>query len=344
MRNGSSKEKRLQTFLQFGMLIILPASLAAHLSCTKSPAHANNVTRKMQFSYAFTVKNIPAEAKRVDIWVPVPQSNDRQSISNPEVRCGYPYSFETDPEYGNSILRVEATGSIPESLSVTANFLVTRRGYHLLEGKDERSETAAEKMLQRFLAPDRLVPIDGKIAEEAKEVVKDGMSPLEKARAIYDHVAKTMTYDKTGAGWGRGDAIYACDARTGNCTDFHSLFIGMSRASGIPARFVMGFPVPDGITEGEIPGYHCWAEFYIEGMGWLPIDASEASKHPEKWNDLFGGLDAHRVQFTIGRDIRIESMGDHAEPLNYFIYPHVLVDGKPHGEVQRQVRFSELVN
>ncbi|MCI0694825.1 transglutaminase-like domain-containing protein [candidate division KSB1 bacterium] len=342
MRNGRLNGKLFQRFLQFGALFITLAGVAAHLSWTKSPAAARHASREMHLSYAFAVKNIPSEANRVDIWAPVPQSDARQSISNLKVECDYPYSFETEPEYGNSILKVEASGSIPESLSVVMNFSVTRTGYHLLQENDQPSETASEKTRQRFLAPDRLVPIDGKIAGEAKKVVRDDMTPLEKARAIYDHVAETVTYDKTptNRGWGRGDAIYACDVRTGNCTDFHSLLIGMARASGIPARFVMGFPVPEGVTESEIPGYHCWAEFYIEGMGWLPIDASEASKYPEKWNDLFGGLDPHRVQFTVGRDIRVPSMSQ-SEPLNYFIYPYVLVDGKPHDEVQRHIRFSE---
>jgi len=340
MRNGTLNEKLFQRFSQFGALFISLAGMAGHFSCTKSPAAERHGTRKMHLSYAFTVKGIPSEANRVDIWAPVPQSDGRQSISNLKVTCDYPYSFESEPEYGNCILRVHASGSIPESLSVMMNFSVTRRGYHLIKEKDLSSETASGKDRQRFLAPDRLVPIDGKIAEEARKVVRDDMTPLEKARAIYDHVAGTVTYDKTGSGWGRGDAIYACDVRRGNCTDFHSLFIGMARASGIPARFVMGFPVPEGVSEGEIPGYHCWAEFCIEGMGWLPIDASEASRHPERWNDLFGGLDPHRVQLTVGRDIRVPSIGQ-SEPLNYLIYPCVLVDGKPHGEVQRHIRFSE---
>jgi len=313
-------------------------------SCTKETARANNTNRKMQFSYAFTVKNIPAGAQVVDIWAPVPQSDARQTIANLEVKCDYPYSFETEPEYNNSILKVQAAGSLPESLNVAVNFFVTRNGYHILENQDKNSGQTTEAMRQRCLAPDRLVPIDGKVADELKNVVHDGMTPLEKARAIYDHVAGTMSYDKSGTGWGRGDAIYACDVRKGNCTDFHSLFIGMARASNIPARFVIGFPVPETVTQGEIPGYHCWAEFYIDGMGWLPVDASEASKNHEKWNDLFGGLDAHRVQFTVGRDIRIASMGPEAEPLNYFIYPQVRIDGKAHGEIVRHVRFAELAN
>jgi len=85
-------------------------------------------------------------------------------------------------------------------------------------------------------------------------------SALDKARAIYDYVFTTMRYDKTGTGWGHGDVLYACDAKKGNCTDFHSLFIAMARSQGIPARFEIGFPLPpdkhsaelQAITAGQI--------------------------------------------------------------------------------------------
>ena len=53
-----------------------------------------------------------------------------------------------------------------------------------------------------------------------------------------------------------------------------------------------------------IPGYHCWAEFQVAEYGWVPVDASEAHKRPEKREALFGGLDENRVQFTYGRDIQ----------------------------------------
>ena len=64
----------------------------------------------------------------------------------------------------------------------------------------------------------------------------------EKARAIYDYVLSNMRYDKSGTGWGHGDTLYACSAKKGNCTDFHSLFISMARSQHIPARFEIGFP------------------------------------------------------------------------------------------------------
>ncbi|MDW7681749.1 MAG: transglutaminase domain-containing protein, partial [bacterium] len=232
MQSSSLNTKFFQRLLQLGVLFISLAGIAAHLSCTNT--RASHSIREIQLSYAFTVTGIPPNAKHVEIWAPVPQSDQWQQIANLQVECDYPYSFESEPEYDNSILRVATNGSIPESLSVSMNFTVTRTAYHILEESDQATATISEKSRQRFLAADALVPIDGKIAEEANRVVNDDMSPLEKARAIYDHVTGTVTYGKDGIGWGRGDAVYACDVRTGNCTDFHSLFIGMARASGIP--------------------------------------------------------------------------------------------------------------
>lgn len=69
--------------------------------------------------------------------------------------------------------------------------------------------------------------------------------------------------------------------------------------------------------------------FCVEPYGWIPVDASEAWKHPEKKNYFFGAHDHDhdRVQFTVGRDIRLDPP-QQGEPLNYFIYPYAEVDGK----------------
>ncbi|MBI4547428.1 MAG: transglutaminase domain-containing protein, partial [Ignavibacteriae bacterium] len=278
--------------------------------------------------------------KSVIIWIPVPRSDSWQGISDVSVSCAYPFSFHTDPEYGNTILKIAATDHLTRDLSASMNFRVTRFGYRMLDQENTRRDTTSAAILNRFLLADHLVPIDGKIAEEAKTVIRRDMSELKKARSLYDHIVATMTYDKTGTGWGNGDALYACDIRRGNCTDFHSLFIGLARASSIPSRFIMGFPIPPGVVQGEISGYHCWAEFYIEGIGWIPIDASEAKRHTKQQDFFFGGLDENRVQFSIGRDIPIDpALGE--KPLNYFIYPYVEIDGHKSEEVEFKLRFKE---
>jgi hypothetical protein len=127
--------------------------------------------------------------------------------------------------------------------------------------------------------------------------------------------------------------------RIGNCTDFHSLFIGEARSLDIPARFIMGMSIPDD-PSGEIKGYHCWAEFYDNEKGWLPIDASEAHKHPEKRELFFGGLDENRIEFTRGRDIKLPQ--SNSEQLNYSLFPHVEINGAIHTDGSRNVSYREI--
>ena len=134
-----------------------------------------------------------------------------------------------------------------------------------------------------------------------------------------------MKYDKTIPGWGNGDTERACDIRAGNCTDFHSMFMSLARAKSIPTRFLIGFPLAK--AGGKSPGYHCWAEFY-DGKSWIPVDASEASKSsdPAVRAFLFGNLGADRVEFTRGRDLKLEPKT--SEPVNYFLYPRAQANGK----------------
>lgn len=72
----------------------------------------------------------------------------------------------------------------------------------------------------------------------AKSIVdENAQSNLEMAKIIYDFILDYMTYDKSGEGWGRGDFWYACKYKKGNCTDFHSFFIGFARSLKIPSFF-----------------------------------------------------------------------------------------------------------
>ena len=205
--------------------------------------------------------------------------------------------------------------------------------------KADYGSAPAPKNLARFLEPDRRVPINGRIKELADENTRGKQGTVEKAHALYDFVFQTVRYDKSGTGWGRGDSLWVCDAKHGNCTDFHSLFISLARAEGIPARFEIGFPVSNG-TEGTIPGYHCWAQFFVNGIGWVPVDISEAWKDPRKHDYFFGSVDANRVQFSVGRDLTLKPKQD-GSPLNFFIYPYVEVDGKLFEGISKKFSFQE---
>jgi len=280
----------------------------------------------------------------LDLWIAVPHDDPYQRITNLHIESPYAYKLGKASE-GNVMLHLAIDNPKETTFTVVMSFDGTRDEHvqsHLQQastaGKDEDPTALAQ-----FLKPDRLVPLDDQIRSWAKEVSANAnaQTQLEQARAIYNHVVSTVRYDKTGKGWGRGDIYYACEARRGNCTDFHAIVIGYARALGIPARFAIGFPLPPDRGEGKIAGYHCWAEMYVKGSGWIPVDASEAAKNPSKREYFFGANDENRVEFTKGRDV-VLSPRQQGDPLNYFVYPYAEIDGKPFGGVAQEITYRDL--
>jgi transglutaminase-like putative cysteine protease len=297
-------------------------------------------SRHFTFHYAFTVRNLPA-GKKVRIWIPKAQSDSYQEVRIISAQGDLPLKLTTEPKSGNQIYYAE-TNSAQTELHFDVEYDVIRRERVALGQTAPHmvsvSLSSAEK--QQDIQPDVLVPVTGLPADLATKVTQGKTQPLDKARALYDYVFTTMRYDKTGTGWGHGDVLYACGAKKGNCTDFHSLFIAMARSQGIPARFEIGFPLPPDKHSAEIAGYHCWSDFWIDRKGWIPVDISEAWKHPEKRDYFFGSHDVNRMQFSMGRDLRLNPAQE-GNPLNYFVYPYVEVDGREFPNVGLAFSFAD---
>jgi transglutaminase-like putative cysteine protease len=313
------------------------AAVSFVLLCVLPGLAQREKSRHFTFEYSFTIR-INESGKPLDVWFPLAHSGPFQQVKVVSIISDLPLRHTMEREYGNRMFYAHAEHAAKPEYHFTVTYDVVRLEHLASVGDDGRP---SEKELKRFLQPDSLVPITGKPAELARAQVKPGMSEIERARALYDYTFSTLRYDKTGTGWGRGDALWACDAKHGNCTDFHSVFISMARSQGIPAKFEIGFPLPESTGDSEIAGYHCWAEFYIPQRGWFPVDISEAWRHQAKKEYFFGANDANRVQFTVGRDITL-SPRQHGPALNYFIYPYVELGGEAYPNVANAFSFRDV--
>ena len=318
-------------------LLALPFLSLALISTSSAQA-----ARHFTFHYAFTVKNVPA-GEKLRIWIPAAHSDSFQEVKVLSAAGDLPLKKTHESRDGNEMYYAESSKAKQAEFHFEVVYDVVRHEHLTLGMYSPHLEavTLKEKERKEYLAPDALVPVTGLPAELALKVTEGKTAPLDKARAIYDYVFANMRYDKTGTGWGRGDVLYACDAKKGNCTDFHSLFIAMARSQGIPARFEIGFPLPPDKHSAEIAGYHCWAELFEPTHGWIPVDISEAWKHQEKQNYFFGAHDADRVQFTMGRDLELNPKQE-GKPLNYFVYPYVEVGGKEYSNVSNAFSFADV--
>ena len=294
-----------------------------------SPADMPGVpSRSFEFHVVVHVPALPAGNHELRIWMPLPYEERYQVISNVKIESPVRYRIYHESEYNNryAYMVVDAD-KVKTPFDITLSFHAQRLEHRVALVPSGGSGGSFLVSTQRFLQPDRLVPIDGQIGELSDHETQGALEPLDKVRKIYDYVIASMHYDHDGNQWGRGDALWACDSHHGNCTDFHSLFIGMVRAQSIPARFEIGFQIPPSVHQAAITSYHCWAQFYIDSIGWIPIDASEAWKQKHLHDYYFGSIDQNRVMFSMGRDIRLNPP-QQGDPLSYFVYPYAELDGK----------------
>lgn len=313
-------------------LILIAMGIFA-LPCVAADSPQEKKSRTFQFTYETVVKDL-AENQVARIWIPVPGTTADQVVQSLTINAPGAVTISREPKYQNQILYVEAKGDGSGQISLSASYKVTR---HEVSSEPESLDDATSEM---FLKADRMVPTGGKSLNLLKGI-QLGDDDMDIAQTLYDVVNRHMKYSKEGTGWGRGDSEWACDSKFGNCSDFHSLFISMARANSIPAKFEMGFPLPEKRGSGEIPGYHCWAKFKPHGKGWVPVDISEANKNPKMKDYYFGRLTENRLAFSVGRDITLEP-AQAGPPLNFFIYPYVEVDGKQLPDKQLTKKFTFL--
>ncbi|MHC4478058.1 MAG: transglutaminase-like domain-containing protein [Planctomycetota bacterium] len=270
---------------------------------------------EFDFTYRAKLPKITEEAR---MWIPVPTSDAFQTVEVRSMNVPGKSKMLHERKYGNKVLFL--------TLGPQDSKKIVELGFHV-KRLEKRVHEATESPVQEYLAPERLVPADERFSSIAEKVVEGKKGDLVRARALYDHVIDQMRYAKAGTGWGKGDAVYACDARTGNCTDFHSYFIALCRAVGIPARFAIGAAIPSARDEGGVDGYHCWAEFYTDGR-WWPVDISEGDKCSSLSTYYFGHHPANRIEFTRGRDLVVEPCPA-SGPINFLAYPVLEIGGKP---------------
>jgi len=268
-----------------------------------------------EFEFVYHVK-LPEITGDARLWLPLAKTDAFQTVTQEQINIPIKWDKIQDREYQNDIcvLHLQPADS---GKSFELRYRVVR--------KEKASYPATGEDSTRFLRPEKLVPLNETFKTLAEQATVGKKDDLERAKALYNHVLGRMRYDKSGTGWGRGDAIHACDARTGNCTDFHAYFIALARSSGIPARFAIGATIPAEKNEGTIEGYHCWAEFFADGK-WIPVDISEAWKNPSLAEYYFGHNPANRFELSKGRDLIVDPPPA-SGAINFLAYPLLEVNG-----------------
>jgi transglutaminase-like putative cysteine protease len=193
-----------------------------------------------------------------------------------------------------------------------------------------------------------MIPCDGLVRETALlRAAKGARTDLEKGRAIYEWIVDNTLRDPKTKGCGTGNVKSMLETGNfgGKCADLNGLFVAFCRSLGIPARDVYGIRVAGssfgykslGASTNVISkAQHCRAEFFAEGIGWIPVDPADVRKvileeppgHLSPRDPkveaarkrLFGSWEMNWLAFNTGHDVDLpDSKGPR---LPFLMYPN----------------------
>lgn len=323
----SWKPFRCEAIRLFSILFVVLLSLGG-------PCHAGE--RRGDISFNIDI-NAPSDAKTVKLWFPYPTTDLEQTIEKLKFKGNYSrFTMSREPMSGSLYLYTEWTGPVKKrNLTVTFRAQTKERKVsRLIESKG-----SIPPEVKKYLESDFWIPAaDPKIKSLALKVVSGQKGILRKARAVYDWTVDNTKRDPNVPGCGLGNVESTLASRSGKCADISSVFVALARAAGVPAREVFGLRLGKPGQKDITNGHHCWAEFYLPGTGWVPVDPADVMKEMQEQNlDLaavkryrdyyFGTVDEYRITLHKGgRGIQFTE--GNAQKVNYFMYPYAEIDGK----------------
>lgn len=338
---------------------------------------ANRADSKPEHA-SFAVQNVltlkvPQGSHQVRIWFAVPQDNTYTKVTDFVAETPYHVEYRND-SWGNREGYIDVTDAKQPEITITERFHVRREEIltHLDPSKTRPLTDAERKALERYLLPTTYVIINDQIKKLAAQIVGGETNPILASRKIYDWTLNNITYwveypdhmhaSKTGS------TEFCLGTKSGNCTDFHSLYASLSMAAGIPTRMIYGSllkPTLDGVPVDA--SYHCWIQFYAPHYGWIPLDVALADIYGKEFPltsqnkslvelttatgyhgfdkskiaFYFGNLDDRRVVWSMGRDLMMQPPQDDG-PVNAMVEMYAEVDGKTYTDWTRKFTYKQL--
>ena len=155
-----------------------------------------------------------------------------------------------------------------------------------------------------YTRKDSLVPADtDELVDLYKQIVGKEKNYYKRAKLIYDYMCDNYSITKKNRK-NDADPMDLITKEKGDAYDFTIIYAALLRTAGIPCVVNSGILINQNLTTQN----HWWVDFYMPGVGWIPVDiALGAGMEYKPWNGnidareyYFGNMDSHRVTFSRG--------------------------------------------
>ena len=155
-----------------------------------------------------------------------------------------------------------------------------------------------------YTRKDSLVPADtDELVDLYKQIVGKEKNYYKRAKLIYDYMCDNYSITKKNRK-NDADPMDLITKEKGDAYDFTIIYAALLRTAGIPCVVNSGILINQNLTTQN----HWWVDFYMPGVGWIPVDiALGAGMEYKPWSGnidardyYFGNMDSHRVTFSRG--------------------------------------------
>jgi transglutaminase-like putative cysteine protease len=283
------------------------------------------------------------------VWLPLPDVNSdyQQSLDNAWTGNAATVRVVPDVHSGVRMLYAEfAPGVSAPKLEVTSRVRTRNRAVDWSRANAPAEDTT---VLRANLQPSELIPVDGIVRKTALQATQGAKTDLDKVGGIYRWVVTHAHREPKTRGCGTGDIKSMLESGNlgGKCADLNAIFVGLCRASGIPARDIYGLRLAPsafgyrelGANSASLKGaQHCRAEAYLRGHGWVAMDPADVLKvmrqetsdwikdvnHPVAApvnKGLFGSWEGNWMAYNTGHDVTLPGSAGKAT-LPFLMYPN----------------------
>lgn len=258
-----------------------------------------------------------AENGTLKVWIPLPVEIESQKdirILSLEPEKYIVSEPVTTGDIGQAYFEIplEEMSDSFINLSAAYQFTTFERRFEIDPDTIEPYDTTSE-LYKKYTASQSNIEITPEIATLAESIIGDEKNPYRKARLIYEYIITTYPYSNVPHAYLSAanipESTYMLETGFGDCGTQSMLFSALCRSVGIPARASGGYQLVPGLA-----GTHFWAEFYLPGYGWIPVDVTIAEsadwafdKTDEERNQFkdyyFGNMDPFR--YTIQNDVDV---------------------------------------
>ncbi|MHC4063461.1 MAG: transglutaminase domain-containing protein [Planctomycetota bacterium] len=261
------------------------------IAVRSKPMYRLSDTRRARVEYLWALNNYgPGALADLTLNVAMPMELANQRLLT-QVAFSKPPSTTARDQWGQECAVFEL-GSVPAGTKATLTYEVDAEvsaiRYLIIPEEAGTLDEIPEEIRRAYTADGSRYLIDSPfIRETVKKVVGQERNSYWVARKIYDFIIDSLKYEMVG-GWDVPEVVLK--RGSGSCSEYTYSFVALCRAAGLPARY-QGSVVVRGDDASIDEAFHRWAQVYLPGYGWVPVDANRGDKESAADQARgFGGL------------------------------------------------------